>query len=132
MPELIDAPTLKSWINDGEELALFDVREAGQFGEDHMLHAIPCPYSIIETRAPLLAPRTTVRIALIDAADGTAQKAARRLDGMDTAIFLFWMAATQPGRAPVTKSSRVSTCHRKHSVKWWSMPRIRHVLLRKN
>ena len=82
MAELIDAPTLKSWINDGEELALLDVREAGQFGEDHMLHAIPCPYSIIETRAPLLAPRTTVRIALIDAADGTAQKAARRLDGM--------------------------------------------------
>lgn len=82
MAELIDAPTLKSWINDSEELALLDVREAGQFGEDHMLHAIPCPYSIIETRAPLLAPRTTVRIALIDAADGTAQKAARRLDGM--------------------------------------------------
>ena len=35
MSELIDAPTLKSWINDGEELALLDVREAGQFGEDH-------------------------------------------------------------------------------------------------
>ena len=65
MSELIDAPTLKSWINDGEELALLDVREAGQFGEDHMLHAIPCPYSIIETRAPLLAPRTTVRLSLI-------------------------------------------------------------------
>ena len=56
MSELIDAPTLKSWINDGEELALLDVREAGQFGEDHMLHAIPCPYSI-ET-VPLLAPGT--------------------------------------------------------------------------
>ena len=45
MAELIDAPTLKSWINDGEELALLDVREAGQFGEDHMLHAIPVSYT---------------------------------------------------------------------------------------
>ena len=82
MAELIDVPTLKSWINDGGELALLDVREAGQFGENHMLHAIPCPYSIIETRALSLAPRTSVRIALVDAADGTAQKAARRLEGI--------------------------------------------------
>ena len=131
MSELIDSPTLKSWINDGEELRCLTCVRPGSSARS-MLHAIPCPYSIIETRAPLLAPRTTVRIALIDAADGTAQKAARRLDGMDAAIFLFWMAATQPGRAPVTKSSKVSACRRKHSVKWWSMPRIRHVLLRKN
>ena len=82
MAEFIDAPTLKSWIKDDKELALLDVREAGQFGEDHMLHAIPCPYSIIETRALLLAPRTTVRVALVDAGDGTAQKSARRLEAM--------------------------------------------------
>ena len=82
MAEFIDAPTLKTWINDSEELALLDVREAGQFGADHMLHAIPCPYSVIETRAPLLAPRSSVRVALVDAADGAAQKAARRLEGM--------------------------------------------------
>jgi rhodanese-related sulfurtransferase len=78
----IDAPTLKSMIRDNEELALLDVREAGQFGADHMLHAIPCPYSTLEARAPLLAPRRSVRMVLVDAADGTAQKAARRLAGL--------------------------------------------------
>jgi rhodanese-related sulfurtransferase len=82
MTALIDAPTLKSMIRDDAELALFDVREAGQFGADHMLHAIPCPYSILETRVPLLAPRRSVRTVLIDEADGTAQKAARRLAGL--------------------------------------------------
>lgn len=82
MAEFIHAQTLKSWIRDDDELALLDVREAGQFGEDHMLHAVPCPYSIIETRVPALMPRKSVRIALVDAADGTAQKAARRLEGL--------------------------------------------------
>ena len=82
MTIFIDAPTLKSMIRDDAELALLDVREAGQFGADHMLYAIPCPYSILETRAPLLAPRRSVRLVLIDEADGTAQKAARRLAGL--------------------------------------------------
>ncbi|PPR09784.1 MAG: Thiosulfate sulfurtransferase GlpE [Alphaproteobacteria bacterium MarineAlpha11_Bin1] len=82
MEKLIDAKTLKSWINDAEEIALLDVREAGQFGADHMLHSIPCPYSILETRVPILAPRRSVRVALVDADDGTAQKAARRLAGI--------------------------------------------------
>ena len=82
MEKFIDAKTLKSWINDNEELALLDVREAGQFGADHMLHSIPCPYSIIETRVPLLVPRPSVRVALVDADDGTAQKSSRRLAEM--------------------------------------------------
>jgi rhodanese-related sulfurtransferase len=86
MNAFVDAPTLKSMIRaageNGEELALLDVREAGQFGADHMLHAIPCPYSLLETRAPLLMPRKSVPIVLIDATGGTAQKAARRLTGL--------------------------------------------------
>ena len=86
MNAFIDAPTLKSKIRDardkGGELALLDVREAGQFGEDHMLHAVPCPYSTLEGRVLQLAPRKSVAVVLVDAADGTAQKAARRLAGL--------------------------------------------------
>jgi rhodanese-related sulfurtransferase len=83
MTDFIDAPMLKVLIrkvgqNDAE-LALLDVRESGQFGADHMLHAIPCPYSILETRVLSLVPRKSVPMVLIDAGDGTAQKAARRL-----------------------------------------------------
>lgn len=39
MARYIDAKTLKSWINDDDELALLDVREDGQFGENHVLTA---------------------------------------------------------------------------------------------
>ncbi|MEX2455522.1 MAG: rhodanese-like domain-containing protein [Rhodospirillaceae bacterium] len=78
----VDAKTLKKMLRDGKELALLDVREAGQFGIDHMLHAIPCPYSILETRVLLLAPRKSVRTVLIDAGDGVAEKAAARMAAM--------------------------------------------------
>jgi rhodanese-related sulfurtransferase len=62
----IDAPTLRNWLNDGEELALLDVREAGQFGEGHPFFAIPLPFSRLELDAPGLLPRKSVRIALVD------------------------------------------------------------------
>ena len=32
MTKELDAAAIKAMINDGEELALLDVREAGQFG----------------------------------------------------------------------------------------------------
>ena len=79
MTKYIKAEMLKSWISDDDELALLDVREAGQFGEDHMLHAISCPYSIIETRVLYLVPRKSTRLVLIDDADGTGEKAIHRL-----------------------------------------------------
>ena len=82
MTEYIKAEMLKSWISDDVELALLDVREAGQFGEDHMLHAIPCPYSIIEARVLYLVPRRSTRLVLIDDADGTGEKAIHRLTSM--------------------------------------------------
>ena len=36
MPKSISAPDLKAQINDGEELALLDVREQGSFGRRHL------------------------------------------------------------------------------------------------
>ena len=36
---------LKNMLHDGAEIALLDVREAGQFGESHLLFATPLPYS---------------------------------------------------------------------------------------
>ncbi|MDR5784839.1 rhodanese-like domain-containing protein [Caballeronia sp. LZ065] len=88
----IDAATLRAWLNDGRELALLDVREAGQFGEGHPFFAIPLPFSRLELDAPRLLPRTSVRIVLID--DGAtpngagidhapvAQRAAARLHAL--------------------------------------------------
>ncbi|AMP39572.1 rhodanese-like domain-containing protein [Ralstonia solanacearum] len=76
----IEPVTLKPWLHDGAEIALFDVREAGEFGEGHLLLATPVPYSRLEIDAVRLAPRRSVRLVVVDADGGTlAALAARRL-----------------------------------------------------
>ena len=37
--------TLKAWLRDGEELAILDAREEGEFGAAHLFWAVPCPLS---------------------------------------------------------------------------------------
>lgn len=60
----VNAHTVKQWIHGKTELALLDIREHGQFGEDHLFFATPLPYSILESHALRLMPRQAVRIAL--------------------------------------------------------------------
>jgi rhodanese-related sulfurtransferase len=74
----IDAPTLKTWLSDGWEISLFDVREHGQYGAGHLFFAVPLPYSRFEIGLPALAPNPAVRIVLYDGADGVAGRAATR------------------------------------------------------
>src|SRR5215207_9916247 len=71
---------LRTMLHDGAELALLDVREAGQFGESHLLFATPLPYSRLEVDIATLVPRKSARVVLCD--DGklaVADLAARRL-----------------------------------------------------
>ena len=76
----VDARRLKSMLHDGTELALLDVREAGQFGESHMLFAVPCPYSRIELAIGSLVPRRSAPVVLTDdGSSGIAERAALRL-----------------------------------------------------
>ena len=62
----VDPATLKSWLHDDEEIALFDVREHGQYGEAHLFFGISLPYSRLEPEALRLAPRKNVRMVLHD------------------------------------------------------------------
>ena len=85
MSKLVDAPTLKHWLHDGAEIALFDVREAGQFGSAHLFYGIPLPYSRLELDVTRLAPRRTVRMVVYDDnGDGQciAVRAAERLNAL--------------------------------------------------
>jgi rhodanese-related sulfurtransferase len=67
-------------LHDGAELALLDVREAGQFGESHLLFATPLPYSRLEIDIAKLVPRKSTRIVLCDdGACGVAELATKRL-----------------------------------------------------
>lgn len=68
----ITAPQLKAWIHDDAELALLDVREHGQYGENHLFFATPLPYSQLELDLPRLAPRLSTRIAIYGDASTTA------------------------------------------------------------
>jgi len=76
----IDPKTLKSWLHDGGEIALLDVREHGQYGEAHLFYGIPLPFSRLELDAPRLVPRRGVRVVAYDDGDSdVAECAARRL-----------------------------------------------------
>ncbi len=71
---------LQSALHDGHEIALLDVREDGEFGEDHLLFATPLPYSRLELGIGTLVPRKSARIVLCDDGNsGVAQRAAARL-----------------------------------------------------
>jgi rhodanese-related sulfurtransferase len=72
--------SLQSALHDGHEIALLDVREDGEFGEDHLLFATPLPYSRLELGIAALVPRQSARIVLCDdGQSGVAQRAAQRL-----------------------------------------------------
>jgi rhodanese-related sulfurtransferase len=74
----IDAPTLKAWLSDGREIALFDVREHGQYGMGHLFFAVPLPYSRFELGLEAVAPNRSVRLVLCGGGDGVAAQAAAR------------------------------------------------------
>jgi rhodanese-related sulfurtransferase len=76
----VTARQLKAMLHDGAEIALLDVREAGQFGESHLLFATPLPYSRLELDTGALVPRKSARIVVCDdGVLGVATRAAKRL-----------------------------------------------------
>lgn len=74
----VDAPTLRAWLSDGEELALVDVRDGGPFSRSHLLVACNIPLAQLELKAPELLPRRDARIVLIDDAPADGQQVAQR------------------------------------------------------
>ena len=82
LAKVIHAHELKAWLADGGEIALIDVREAGQHGDGHPLFAVPAPYSRFELVIGALVPNRQVRMVLIDEGDGVAVKAAARAEAL--------------------------------------------------
>jgi rhodanese-related sulfurtransferase len=76
----VDAKTLKKWLHGQTEIALFDVREHGQYGESHLFLATSLPYSRLEYDIARLAPRKSVRLVVYDNnGNGVSVKAAQAL-----------------------------------------------------
>ncbi len=78
----ITAATLHDWLLDGQELALLDAREEGEFGASHLFWAVPCPLSRREIRARALLPRLSVRICCVDDGRGLAEQLATWLESV--------------------------------------------------
>lgn len=79
----VEPHTLKAWLHDGQEIALLDVREAGQFGESHLFYAIPLPYSRLEMGIRRLVPRFNTRVVVYDSgSEGVAVKAVQRMQAL--------------------------------------------------
>ena len=57
---------LKQWMHDGRDIGVIDVREHGQYGEQHLFYAVNLPYSRLEADAWRLIPNLKARVVLID------------------------------------------------------------------
>ena len=80
MSATVDAKTLKSWLHDGREMALLDVREHGQYGESHLFYGVPLPFSRLEVDLARLVPRRGTRVVVYDDGElGVAERAAARM-----------------------------------------------------
>ena len=82
MASQIDAATLKRLIQEGQELAVLDAREEGEFGRSHLFWAVPCPLSKMEMRARTLLPRRDVPVVCVDGGEGYAARLAAYLEGI--------------------------------------------------
>jgi rhodanese-related sulfurtransferase len=102
---------LQRALHDGQELALLDVREDGEFGEGHLLFAIPLPYSVLELRVFDLVPRQSVRIVLCDdGVSGVAEQAQRRLASLgytDCRVLTDGLLAAKAQGHPIFKGVNV-------------------------
>ena len=86
MSQTVTPGQLQQWLFDGQEIALFDVREHGQYGEAHLFFGVNLPYSRLELEARRLAPNSQVRLVIYDQDGGdVAARAARRLQSLDYA-----------------------------------------------
>jgi rhodanese-related sulfurtransferase len=74
--------TLHDWLSDGDELAIIDAREDGEFGADHLFWAVPFGMAHRETRAFTLLPRKSVRICITDDGGLLAGKLAQWLESV--------------------------------------------------
>lgn len=74
---------LEQWLEESAELAIFDVREHGEYGEGHLLFAVPLPYSRLELEVAALAPSLAPRVVVYDDGhSGVAERAAARLSAV--------------------------------------------------
>lgn len=80
MIKTVSVQQLRQMFDDGDELAVLDVREEGVYSYNgHLLLVSNVPLSVLELRVPALVPRKSTRVVLCDGGEGLAALAAERL-----------------------------------------------------
>ncbi|MBY2925021.1 thiosulfate sulfurtransferase [Rhizobium leguminosarum] len=75
----ISPDTFRNWLADGEELAVFDIRDPAAVGYASPLFATNLPAEFVESEIGRFVPRTVVRTVLADGGDGAAALLAEKL-----------------------------------------------------
>jgi rhodanese-related sulfurtransferase len=75
----ISRDTFRNWLADGEELAVFDIRDPAVVGYASPLFATNLPAEFLEREIGRFVPRTVVRTVLADGGDGAAVLLAEKL-----------------------------------------------------
>ncbi len=78
----VDATMLQALLDDEDEIALLDIREAAPFAGGHLWLATNIPLSRIEFRIRRFVPRLQTRIVLCDDDNGLAERALVTLSEM--------------------------------------------------
>jgi rhodanese-related sulfurtransferase/predicted metal-dependent enzyme (double-stranded beta helix superfamily) len=76
---LVTPAELKEMFDDGDEIAVVDTRELGEWVRGHILRSSPLPRSRLELDARSLIPRRDVRVIVIGSDDVRAHEAAHQL-----------------------------------------------------
>lgn len=91
---------------DPSEWAFIDLREAGEAAEGHPFASVNLPFGRLELDLPALVPNRGVPVALFDAGDGLADRAAERMAAAgwrDLAIVAGGAAAWEAAGLPLIK-----------------------------
>lgn len=78
----ISPKVLRSWLTDGDELAVIDVRHLESFSREHLWFAINLPLANLKAQIRRFVPRLATRLILFDDGDGAVERAAVILAGM--------------------------------------------------
>ena len=79
MTKTIDAASLRQLWRQGEEVALFDLREEGPYSLAHPFWAASLPIAQIEPRIRALAPRLSAPIVVYDDGEGLTTRGVQRI-----------------------------------------------------
>jgi rhodanese-related sulfurtransferase len=81
MTRSINVASLQSWLGDGEELAVLDIRDRDAVGYASPLFATNLPAAEVTESLQVYVPRKEVRTVLVDGGDGSAAELAENLAG---------------------------------------------------